>query len=227
MTYSVTISAPNQLKFIKYNYVNIFYTHNFYNITNLYSSGSTLTLHSLLHIFLIYMHFIIGGPVSVVGIATELRAGRSGDRIPVKARVSSPVQTGPGAHPTSCTTGTGSFPGVKSGRGVKLTPHPLLVPWSRKSRAIPLLPLWAVRPVQSLSACRRVHFTFPFFFYIISVLFPTICHWFRNFICYCSNNIFFLNKLHRNLNIDPIKVTELHSLFNIHQLTHMHKTFSR
>ena len=28
------------------------------------------------------------------------------------------------------------------------------------SRAIPLLPLWAVRPVQSLSACTRVHFTF-------------------------------------------------------------------
>jgi len=41
-----------------------------------------------------------------------------------------------------------------------LTPHPLLVPWSRKSRAIPLLRLWAVRPVQSLSACTRVHFTF-------------------------------------------------------------------
>ena len=37
---------------------------------------------------------------------------------------------------------------------------PLLVPWSRKSRAIPLLHLWAVRPVQSLSACTRVHFTF-------------------------------------------------------------------
>jgi hypothetical protein len=27
------------------------------------------------------------------------------------------------------------------------------------SIAIPLLPLWAVRPVQSLSACTRVHFT--------------------------------------------------------------------
>ena len=39
--------------------------------------------------------------------------------------------------------GTGSFPGVKSGRGVTLTPHLLLVPWSRKSRAIPLLPLRA------------------------------------------------------------------------------------
>jgi len=38
---------------------------------------------------------------------------------------------------------------------VTLTPHPLLVPWSRKSRAIPLPFLWAVRPVQSLSACTR------------------------------------------------------------------------
>jgi len=43
-----------------------------------------------------------------------------------------------------------------------LTPHPLLVSWSWKGRAIPLLPLWAVRPVQSLSACKRVHFTFTF-----------------------------------------------------------------
>jgi len=68
------------------------------------------------------------------------------------------VQTGPGTHPTSCTMGAGSFPGVKSGRGVTLTPHPLLVPWSGKSRAILLLPLWAVRPVQSLSACKSFHF---------------------------------------------------------------------
>jgi len=45
---------------------------------------------------------------------------------------------------------------------VALTPHPLLVPWSRKSRAIPLLPLWTVRPVQSLSACTRVYFTLHF-----------------------------------------------------------------
>ena len=34
--------------------------------------------------------------------------------------------------------------------------------WSWKSRAIPLLSLWAVRLVQSLSACTRVHFTFTF-----------------------------------------------------------------
>ena len=88
-----------------------------------------------------------------------LRAGWSGDRIPVGARFSAPVQTGPGAHPDSCTMGTGSFLGVKSGRGVTLTPHPLLVPWSRKGRAIPLLPPTGRRPVQSLSACTRVHFT--------------------------------------------------------------------
>jgi DNA-binding transcriptional LysR family regulator len=82
-----------------------------------------------------------------------LRGERSGDRIPVWTRFSAPVQTGPGAHPASCAMGTGSFQRVKSGRGVTLAPHPLLVPWSRKGTAIPLLPIWAVRPVQSLSAC--------------------------------------------------------------------------
>ena len=66
----------------------------------------------------------------------------------MRARFSTPVQTGPGAHPASCTMGTGSFPGVKGGRGVTLTAHPLLVPLSWKGRAIPLLFLWAVRPVQ-------------------------------------------------------------------------------
>ena len=51
---------------------------------------------------------------------------------------------------------------VKSGQGVTLTPHPLLVPWSRKSIAIPLLHLWAVRPLQSLSVCTTVHCTLPY-----------------------------------------------------------------
>jgi hypothetical protein len=41
-------------------------------------------------------------------------AGRSGDRIPVEARFSERVQTGPGAHSASCRMGTGSFPGEKA-----------------------------------------------------------------------------------------------------------------
>ena len=53
-----------------------------------------------------------------------LRTGRSGDRISVGARFSAPVQTGPGAHPASCTMGTGSFPGVNSGRGRDADPLP-------------------------------------------------------------------------------------------------------
>ena len=39
----------------------------------------------------------------------SLRAGRFGDRTPVGARLSSSVQTGPLAHPASCTMVTGSL----------------------------------------------------------------------------------------------------------------------
>jgi hypothetical protein len=35
------------------------------------------------------------------------------DRIPVGVQFFAHVQAGPGAHPASCTMGTGSFPGVK------------------------------------------------------------------------------------------------------------------
>jgi len=77
-----------------------------------------------------------------------------------EARFSTPVQTGPGDHPASCTMGTGSFPGVKSGQGVTLIPYPLLVPLAMKEKSYTSTPLWAVWPVQSLSACTRVTFTF-------------------------------------------------------------------
>jgi len=39
-----------------------------------------------------------------------LRAGLTGDRIPVGSRFPVIVQIGPGAHPASCIMGTGSFP---------------------------------------------------------------------------------------------------------------------
>jgi len=79
------------------------------------------------------------GPGSSVGIATDY--GLDGPGIESRwGRDFPPVQTGPGAHPASCTMGTGSFPGVNCGRGVLLTTRPLLAPRSWKSRAIPLPP---------------------------------------------------------------------------------------
>ena len=66
----------------------------------------------------------------------------------------------PWGPPSLLYNGYRVFPGRKEPPGCDADPSPLLVPWSRKGRAIPLLLLWAVRPVQSLSACTRVHFTF-------------------------------------------------------------------
>ena len=89
--------------------------------------------------------------------SASLRAGRSGDRIPVWTRFSAPVQTGPGVHPTFYTIVTASFPfpAVKRPwRGVDHPPH--LTPRLKKSRAIHLLLLWA------FVTCSRVTFTFPF-----------------------------------------------------------------
>ena len=70
-----------------------------------------------------------------------LWAGWSGDRIPVGGDIFRTCPDRPWDQPASCTMRTGSFSGVKCGRGVTLTPHSLLVPWSWKGRAIPLLPL--------------------------------------------------------------------------------------
>ena len=78
-----------------------------------------------------------------------------------------PVQTGPGAHPTSCKMGTGSFPGVKCAWGVLLTTHPLLVSLSWKSRAIPLPTLWAT------PACNRITVPLPFI-YSTAIPLPTL-----------------------------------------------------
>ena len=66
-------------------------------------------------------------PGSVVGIATGYGLDGPGIKSRWGTKFSALVQTGTGAHPASCTMNTGSFPGVKSGRGVTLTPHPLLV----------------------------------------------------------------------------------------------------
>jgi hypothetical protein len=64
---------------------------------------------------------------SAVGIATAYGLDGPG----IESRFSAPAQTGPEAHPASCTMGTGSFPGVRCGRGVTLIPHPLLMTRSK------------------------------------------------------------------------------------------------
>ena len=51
-----------------------------------------------------------------------------------------------GSDPVQCVTGLSRG---KELPGREAKPSPLLVPLSRKSRAIPVLPLWTVRPVQS------------------------------------------------------------------------------
>ena len=68
------------------------------------------------------------GRDSSVGIATGYGLDGPGIESRLGREFSAPVQTGPGAHPASRTVGTGSFPGVKSGRRVTLIPHPFLVP---------------------------------------------------------------------------------------------------
>ena len=72
---------------------------------------------------------------------------------------STPVQTGSGAHPDSCTTGAGSYPAVKHpGRGAD-TPHPHLQCRGLKvGRAIPLPAL------RALVACMGRTFTFTVLF---------------------------------------------------------------
>ena len=81
-----------------------------------------------------FYHSVCGPGISV-GIATGYGLDGPGIETWWGARFTAPVQTGPGAHPASCTMGTGSFPGVKSGRGVTLTPHPLLVPLVMKGQS--------------------------------------------------------------------------------------------
>jgi len=75
------------------------------------------------------------GPDSSVGIATGYGLDGPGIEPRWAARFSARVQTDPGAHPASCSMGTGSFPGVKSGRSVTLTPSSAVVKkeWSYTS----------------------------------------------------------------------------------------------
>ena len=121
----------------------------------------------------------------------RLRAGRSGDRIPVGGEIFRTCPDRPWGPPSLLYNEYRVFPGGKErpGRDAETSPpssavgHESVEPYLYSSygpyglyrasvlvqgctlplpysRAIPLLPLWAVRSLQSLSACTRVHFTF-------------------------------------------------------------------
>ena len=87
------------------------------------------------------------GPGLLSRYSDALRAGGSGDRIPVEARFSTRVQTGPWTHPASYAMGTGYFPGVK--RPVRGVDHPAPSSAKDKERVelyinSPLGPSWPV-----------------------------------------------------------------------------------
>ena len=103
---------------------------------------------------------ILCGPGSVVGIATGYGLDGPGIESRWGGDIFRTCSDRPCGPPSLLYNGYRVFPGVKSGRSVTLTHHSLLVLWSWKGRAIPLLHLRAVRPVQRLSACTRVHFFF-------------------------------------------------------------------
>jgi hypothetical protein len=117
-----------------------------YEISYFVSEKVLYRVNSLFDINRLYKRPLVGRDSSV-GISDSLLAGRFGDRIPVGAGFSAPVQTGPRAHPASYTMGNGSFPGVKrSGRGVD---HPLPSSAEVKKRVeiylySPSGPLWPV-----------------------------------------------------------------------------------
>jgi hypothetical protein len=75
--------------------------------------------------FTLILPYIYCGPSSSVCIATGY--GLDGPMIEFRWRgeIFRTCPDRPWAHPASCTLGTGSVPGIKSGRGVTLTPHPL------------------------------------------------------------------------------------------------------
>jgi hypothetical protein len=102
----------------------------------------------VLSVIFLYIYYTMDRDSSV-GIATGY-----GNRIPVRARFFAHVQTGSGAHPASCTMGSGSFPGVNR-PGRDADHPPLLALRSRECRPIPL-------PPSGLSSLLRGNFIFTF-----------------------------------------------------------------
>ena len=82
------------------------------------------------------------GPGSSVSIVTDYGLDGPGSNTG-ENEIFRPSSSALGPTQPPVKKGTRSLPGVKCGRVLLLTTHPLLVPRSWKSRAIPLPTLWA------------------------------------------------------------------------------------
>jgi len=96
----------------------------------------------------------IEGRDSAVGIVTCYRLDGPGFKSWWGVRFSTPVQTGPGAHPASYTVGIRSFLGVKQPGCCVDYPPPSSAGVKERVELYLYSPLWAFMP------CARVNFTF-------------------------------------------------------------------
>ena len=106
--------------------------------------------------------FIYKGLVLSVACSDSLRTGRSVDRFLAGERFSTPVQTGSGAYPASCTVGTESV-SRRVKRPVRGVDHPLPLSAEVKGR----IELCLLFSVWVFMACSRVNFLLYFFKYFI------------------------------------------------------------
>ena len=122
-----------------------------YKITDCSESGHIITI-----LLLVWSNN--WGRDGSVGIATRYVLDGPGIDSRWGERFSAPAQIAPGAHPASCTMGTGSFSGAKRpGLGVY---HPPL----SSSEAEGRVELYIYSPLWAFVAYSRVNFTFNFTF---------------------------------------------------------------
>ena len=104
----------------------------------------------------------LSGPGQRSRYSHSLRAGQSGDQIPVEARFSATDQTSPGAHPASYTVGIANFAGGKATRAWRWPPTPIqrrelcLYSLSGPSWPVPRQPLPLLLDVSTLQLAVRL-----------------------------------------------------------------------
>ena len=94
---------------VPYDFQNKTLVISYYNVNLLVLLIDSGCVFCVLGTEFLYVTIYISGPGSVVSIATTYGLDGPGIESRWGARFSAPVQTGPEAHPASCTLGTGSL----------------------------------------------------------------------------------------------------------------------